>query len=293
MTAPTTPLPALDPLDFLSIDSLLDDEERAIRDTVRQFVREQIVPEVGDWFERGHPAARGDRRARRRSASSGCTSTATACRARAPSPTASPVSSSRRATRGSAAPSRCRARWRCSRSGAGAPRSRRSAGCPAMHTGEVIGCFGLTEPDAGSDPGSMRTHARRDGVGLDPERRQDVDHQRHDRRHRDRLGAHRRRRDPRLHRRDGARPASRAPEIHKKISLRASVTSELVLQDVRVPDENLLPGVSRCAGRSPASTRPATGSSGAPSAPAGRASRRRSTTRRSESCSPSRSPRTS
>ncbi len=34
---------------------------------------------------------------------------------------------------------------------------------PPMHTGEVIGCFGLTEPDAGSDPGSMRTHARRDG----------------------------------------------------------------------------------------------------------------------------------
>ena len=53
MTVPTTPLPAIDPLDFLSIDSLLDDEERAIRDTVRQFVREQIVPEVGDWFERG------------------------------------------------------------------------------------------------------------------------------------------------------------------------------------------------------------------------------------------------
>src|SRR3989304_709012 len=34
---------------------------------------------------------------------------------------------------------------------------------PAMHAGEIIGCFGLTEPDAGSDPGAMRTHARRDG----------------------------------------------------------------------------------------------------------------------------------
>src|SRR6185437_15555783 len=42
----------LDPLDFLAIDALLDDEERAIRDTVRRFVREQVVPEVGDWFER-------------------------------------------------------------------------------------------------------------------------------------------------------------------------------------------------------------------------------------------------
>src|SRR5207247_8325847 len=44
---------ALDPLDFLALDALLDDEERAIRDTVRQFVREQVLPEVGDWFERG------------------------------------------------------------------------------------------------------------------------------------------------------------------------------------------------------------------------------------------------
>jgi len=45
--------PALNPLDYLAIDALLDDEEKAIRDTVRAFVRERIIPEVGDWFERG------------------------------------------------------------------------------------------------------------------------------------------------------------------------------------------------------------------------------------------------
>src|ERR687896_2744349 len=44
---------ALDPRDFLAIDGLLDDEERAIRDTVRAFVREQVLPEVGEWFEQG------------------------------------------------------------------------------------------------------------------------------------------------------------------------------------------------------------------------------------------------
>src|SRR5919198_1324066 len=44
---------ALDPRDFLAIDALLDDEEKAIRDTVRQFVRDRIVPEVGEWFEQG------------------------------------------------------------------------------------------------------------------------------------------------------------------------------------------------------------------------------------------------
>ena len=44
---------ALDPLDFLAVDALLDDEEKAIRDTVRRFVRERIVPDVGEWFEQG------------------------------------------------------------------------------------------------------------------------------------------------------------------------------------------------------------------------------------------------
>ena len=42
--------PALDPLDYLALDALLDDEERAVRDTVRQFVRENVLDEVGDWF---------------------------------------------------------------------------------------------------------------------------------------------------------------------------------------------------------------------------------------------------
>ncbi|TML78492.1 MAG: acyl-CoA dehydrogenase, partial [Actinobacteria bacterium] len=41
----------LDPRDFLAFDALLDDEERAIRDTVRDFVRKRILPEIGDWFE--------------------------------------------------------------------------------------------------------------------------------------------------------------------------------------------------------------------------------------------------
>src|ERR1044072_8698389 len=53
MAVKTDAQAALDPHDFLAIDALLDEEEKAIRDTVRQFVREQIVPEVGDWFERG------------------------------------------------------------------------------------------------------------------------------------------------------------------------------------------------------------------------------------------------
>src|SRR5918994_4659898 len=49
--AVTSKPPALDPLDFLALDALLDDEERAIRDTVRRFVRERVLPEIGDWFD--------------------------------------------------------------------------------------------------------------------------------------------------------------------------------------------------------------------------------------------------
>jgi len=116
-----------------------------------------------------------------------------------------------------------------------------------MHSGELIGCFGLTESDAGSDPGSMRTRALRDGGDWvlngskmwitngtiadlavvwarteDDEIRGFVVEK-------------------------GMRGFS-APEIHKKLSLRASVTSELVLDDVRVPDENMLPGANSLRG---------------------------------------------
>src|SRR4029077_19966571 len=79
-----------------------------------------------------------------------------------------PAWSSRRATAGCAAWSRSRGRWRCSRSTAGARGRRRKSGRPGWGrgrgpAGEALGCFGLTEPDAGSDPGAMRTRARRDG----------------------------------------------------------------------------------------------------------------------------------
>ncbi len=71
---------------------------------------------------------------------------------------------------------------------------------PKLAKAEMIGCFGLTEPDFGSDPGSM-VDARREGAErLQAQRRQDVDLQRADRRSRDRLGEARRQ-DPRLHRR--------------------------------------------------------------------------------------------
>jgi glutaryl-CoA dehydrogenase len=118
---------------------------------------------------------------------------------------------------------------------------------PPMHRGELIGCFGLTEPDAGSDPGAMRTHAKRDGpdwilngakmwitngtiadVAVVWARTEDG--------------------EIRGFLVEKGVPGFSAPEIHKKISLRASVTSELVLQDVRVPTDAMLPGSSTLRG---------------------------------------------
>ena len=70
---------------------------------------------------------------------------------------------------------------------------------PKLATGEWVGCFGLTEPDHGSDPGGMKTRADDRARRLQPVRLQDVDHQLADRRRAGGLGQARRRRDPRLH----------------------------------------------------------------------------------------------
>jgi glutaryl-CoA dehydrogenase len=118
---------------------------------------------------------------------------------------------------------------------------------PGMHAGELIGCFGLTEPDAGSDPGSMRTHARRDGTDwiLNGAKMWITNGSIAD------VAVVWARTDSGeikgfLVEKD--MPGFTAPVIHKKVSLRASVTSELVLQDVRIPEENVLPGASTLRG---------------------------------------------
>ena len=111
---------------------------------------------------------------------------------------------------------------------------------PRMAAGEAIGCFGLTEPDSGSDPGSMRTRARRDGddwilngtkMWITNGSIADVAV----------VWARDRRGRPRLPRPDATRRASRRQDIHQKLSLRASVTSELLLDDVRLPADAMLP----------------------------------------------------
>ena len=109
-----------------------------------------------------------------------------------------------------------------------------------MAAGEAIGCFGLTEPDSGSDPGSMRTRARRDGDDwiLSGTKMWITNGSISD------VAVVWARTD------DGVRgflveagtPGFTTQDIHQKLSLRASVTSELILDDVRLPADAMLPG---------------------------------------------------
>jgi glutaryl-CoA dehydrogenase len=237
---------ALDPLDFLAIDDLLDEEERAIRDTVRTFVRERVLPDVGDWFEQGILP----RELMGELAKLGLFGMhldgygLPGASAVAYGLTCLELEAGDSGVRSAVSVQGSLAMYSIWRWGSEEQKQR---WLPAMHAGEAIGCFGLTEPDAGSDPGSMRTTARRDGsdwilngtkMWITNGTIADVA-------------------TVWARTEDGAingflvekgTPGFSAPEIHKKLSLRASVTSELVLADVRVPEESRFPEVSTLRG---------------------------------------------
>ena len=236
----------LDPRDFLAIDALLDDEERAIRDTVRKFVRERVVPDVGEWFEQGilpselvkeiaqlglfgmHLEGYGLPGASAVAYGLACMELEAG-----DSGVRSLVS-----VQGSLA---MFAIWRWG------SEEQKQRWLPPMHEGDAIGCFGLTEPDAGSDPGSMRTHAKRDGsdwilngskMWITNGTVADV------------AVVWARTEDGKINGFlvEKGMPGFEAPEMKHKLSLRASITSELVLHDVRVPEESRFPEVDSLRG---------------------------------------------
>ncbi len=244
--ATTSKHTTLDPRDFLAIDALLDDEERAIRDTVRQFVRERVVPDVGEWFEQGilpgelvkeiaqlglfgmHLEGYGLPGASAVAYGLACMELEAG-----DSGVRSLVS-----VQGSLA---MFAIWRWG------SEEQKQRWLPPMHEGDAIGCFGLTEPDAGSDPGSMRTHAKRDGsdwilngskMWITNGTVADV------------AVVWARTEDGKINGFlvEKGMPGFEAPEMKHKLSLRASITSELVLHDVRVPEENRFPEVDSLRG---------------------------------------------
>jgi glutaryl-CoA dehydrogenase len=227
--------------DLLQIDDQLGDEERLIRDTVRAFVTDHILPEIADWFEAGvlprpvltelgklglfgmHLTGYG-------CAGTGPIAYGVACRE---------LEAADSGVRSAASVQGSLAMFPIWKYGS---EEQKEEWLPRMAAGDAIGCFGLTEPDHGSDPSSMRTHAVRDGsdwvlngtkmwitngsiadiavvwASTDDGIRGFL--------------------VPR-----GTRGFS-ARDIHKKMSLRASITSELVLDSVRLPSSAVLPGVT-------------------------------------------------
>ena len=228
-------------LDVLRIDKQLSPEEILVRDSVRAFTAERVMPHIADWFEAGimprelapelgklgllgmHLTGYG-------TAGMGAVAYGVACREleAADSGLRSLVS-----VQGSLAMFPI---WKFG------SEAQKEEWLPRMAAGDAIGCFGLTEPDFGSDPVNMRTRAKRDGddwilngtkmwitnggiadvavVWAQTEE-------------------------------DGVRgfvvPADTkgftTQDIHRKLSLRASVTSELSFEDVRLPADAVLPEV--------------------------------------------------
>ena len=244
--AATTKPTAIDPRDFLAIDALLDDDEKAIRDTVRRFVRERVLPDVGTWFENGvlpreltqelaglglfgmHLHGYG---------LPGASSVAYGL-------TCMELEAGDTGVRSLVSVQGSLAMYAIWRWGTEEQKQR---WLPAMHEGTAIGCFGLTEPDAGSDPGAMRTHAKRDGSDwiLNGSKMWITNGTIADLAV---VWARTEAGEINGFIVEKGMPGFEAPEMHHKMSLRASVTSELIFRDVRVPEENRFPDVTSLRG---------------------------------------------
>ncbi|MEU8586395.1 acyl-CoA dehydrogenase family protein [Streptomyces sp. NPDC048664] len=242
MSASST-MPPFDPADPLGIDDLLEPEDLAIRDSVRGWAARSVLPHVAEWFEKGElPGVRELARELGSLGALGMSLSGYGCAG------ASAVQYGLACLEVEAADSGLRslmsvqgslAMYAIHRFGSEEQKQR---WLPGMAAGELIGCFGLTEPDIGSDPASMRTHAKRDAGGdwvLSGRKMWITNGSVAD------VALVWARTD------EGIRgfvvptdrPGFSAPEIRHKWSLRASVTSELVLDDVRLPADAVLPDV--------------------------------------------------
>jgi len=234
----STPAPSTD---LLHIDDQLTDEERLIRDTVRAFTADKVLPHVTDWFEAGtlpreimpelgklgllgmHLTGYG-------CAGVGAIAYGVACRE---------LEACDSGLRSAASVQGSLTMYPIWRFGS---EEQKSEWLPRMAAGEAIGCFGLTEPDHGSDPAGMLTFATQDGsdwvlsgtkMWITNGSVADIAV----------VWANtsagiRGFLVPR-----GVRGLT-ARDIHKKLSLRASITSELHLDEVRLPADAVLPGVT-------------------------------------------------
>jgi glutaryl-CoA dehydrogenase len=229
------------PFELFDIDSLLTEEQRAIRDVVRNFVDTRIRPDVGEWFETGEFPAK---ELAKECGSLGllgmhldgygCAGTDSVSYGLA----ALELEAGDSGIRSLVSVQGSLAMYAIHAFGS---EEHRSEWLPRMAAGDAIGCFGLTEPDHGSNPSGMRTVARRDGADwiLDGTKMWITNGSIAD------VAVVWARAD------DGIRgfvvptetPGFSTRVIHHKLSLRASVTSELILQGVRLPESAMLPGI--------------------------------------------------
>ncbi|OZE38708.1 MULTISPECIES: acyl-CoA dehydrogenase family protein [unclassified Rhodococcus (in: high G+C Gram-positive bacteria)] len=228
--------------ELFAIDSLLDDEERQIRDTVRKFGNERIRPHIADWFDEGTVPAR--ELAKELGSLGllgmhlegyGCAGTSATAYGLACLELESIDSGIRSlvSVQGSLA---MFAIWKYG------SEAQKQQWLPGMAEGSLIGCFGLTEADYGSNPGGMLTRAKRDGddwilngskmwITNGPVADVAVVWAQTD----DKIRGFVVPTDT---------PGFTANTVKKKLSLRASITGELVFDDVRLPADAMLPEAS-------------------------------------------------
>ena len=234
------------PLDLFDLDDQVGEEERAIQRTVRELMDAQVRPYLAQWYDEAKLPARDLALELGKVGllgmhleGYGCAGTSASAYGLACLELEAADAGIRSlvSVQGSLA---MFAIWKHG------SEAQKEEWLPRMAAGEAIGCFGLTEPDAGSDPASMRTRAKKDGTDwvLNGSKMWITNGSIAD------VAVVWARAD------DGTDEGIRgfvvptesqgfsAPEIKRKLSLRASVTSELVLDDVRLPHDAVLPGVT-------------------------------------------------
>ena len=227
--------------DLVSLDEFLTDEERMVRDAVRRFLAARYIPHVGEWFEKEHfpreliPEIAALGVLGMNIDGWGCAGLGEVAYGLALQELEYADSGLRSFV--SVQGSLCMypiLRW--------GTEEQKDRWLPKMAKGELIGCFGLTEPDAGSDPGTMKTRARRDGdswvlngakmwITNAPQAHLAI------------VWAKTEGDDMASIRGfvvERGTPGFETPTMKRKMSLRASETGEIVLSECRVPDANRL-----------------------------------------------------
>jgi glutaryl-CoA dehydrogenase len=232
---------ALNRLDLLDLDQELSSEDRLLRDTMRKFADDRLRPHIQQWFEDATLPARELAQEFGALGVLGMHLEGYGCQGASASQYGLVCAEIEAVDSGLRSLVSVQGSLAMFAIHAYGSEEQKQRWLPGMALGELIGCFGLTEPDSGSDPGSMRTSARRDGSDwvLNGTKMWITNGSIAD------VAVVWARTD------DGINgflvekgmTGFTAPEVHHKISLRASVTSELILDDVRVPESSRLPNV--------------------------------------------------